>query len=197
VSRRHRRRGEIGDHGSGREALALARCAHSGQRRPTDGAPYLEHPLEVADLLRGAGFDDEVQAAAILHDVLERSEVRVERIRSDFGPRIAELVDVLTEDASLDGYRERKAAHRARVAAAGWEAATIFVADKLANARELRRALEEGRGERVDALPTPVEDRVWHYGETLLLLRRAQPGLPFLGELDRELAALRKALTQR
>jgi (p)ppGpp synthase/HD superfamily hydrolase len=188
---------DIGDHGSGRGALALARSAHSGQRRPTDGAPYLEHPLEVAALLRGAGFDDEVQAAAILHDVLERSEVRVERIRSDFGPRIAGLVGVLTEDASLTDYRERKAAHRARVAAAGWEAAAVFVADKLANARELRRALDEGRAERIDSLPTPVEGRLWHYEETLLLLRRSQPGLPLLGELDRELRALRAALDAR
>lgn len=178
-------------------ALELARAAHHDQERPTDGAPYVDHPVEVAEILRCAGFSETVRAAAILHDVVERSDLDVARIEQQFGARVAELVGAMTEGPQLSGYRERKTTHRERIAAVGREAAAIFVADKLANARELRRALERGRADLLERLPTSVDDRLWHYSETLALMRRVHPDLPLLDDLDRELAKVRAALERR
>ena len=47
---------------------------HAGQRRQLDGAPFIEHPLEVAAILHDAGAPDHVIAAGILHDTLEKTD---------------------------------------------------------------------------------------------------------------------------
>ncbi len=63
-----------------KDALETARRAHAGQiRSGSGGRPYIEHPLAVAELLAEHGYDDEVLAAALLHDVVEKSDVEVGR----------------------------------------------------------------------------------------------------------------------
>ena len=83
---------------------------------------------------------DEVLAAALLHDVVEDSELEVEDIRERIGDRVAEIVAVLTDDERIESYRKRKGEHRARVEAAGPEALAIYAADKLTNVEMLRDA---------------------------------------------------------
>src|SRR4051812_31836249 len=57
-----------------KEALATAQRAHAGQlRRGSDGRPFIDHPVAVAELLCGERQSDEVIAAALLHDVVEKS----------------------------------------------------------------------------------------------------------------------------
>ena len=58
-----------------RRAAALAADVHAGQERQVDGAPFVVHPFEVALLVHGAGYRDEVVAIALIHDVLEKGEV--------------------------------------------------------------------------------------------------------------------------
>jgi (p)ppGpp synthase/HD superfamily hydrolase len=58
-----------------RRALEFAAREHRGQRRAADRAPFILHPLEVAQLLRGRGYPDTVVAAGVLHDVIEDTEV--------------------------------------------------------------------------------------------------------------------------
>jgi (p)ppGpp synthase/HD superfamily hydrolase len=140
----------------------------------------LPHPLEVAALVRSAGADEEVGAAALLHDVLEDMDIGVRRIASEFGSRVAALVSAMTEDESIGDYADRKQEHRERACAAGPDVALIFVADKLANARAMRRGEKK-----------PDARKVAHYGATLELMRSAHPELPLLDELDAELGALR------
>jgi (p)ppGpp synthase/HD superfamily hydrolase len=53
-----------------RRALQFAAARHAGQRRETDQAPFILHPLEVAQLLRGRDYPDAVVAAGVLHDVI-------------------------------------------------------------------------------------------------------------------------------
>jgi (p)ppGpp synthase/HD superfamily hydrolase len=130
------------------EALETARRAHTGQlRRGSDGRPYIEHPLAVAELLIGHRYRDEVLAAALLHDVVEKSDMEAGEVRERFGDRVADLVEALTEDETIEDYEERKDEHRWRVAKAGPDAMAIFAADKLTNVAMLREAyalIEEG-----------------------------------------------------
>ena len=121
-----------------RRALDYATEHHAGQRRDTDGAPYVMHPVEVASLLYDAGYPDHVVAAGVLHDVLEDTDAERAEIESGFGPEVAGLVTALTEDDSIEDSRERKAALRLQVAKAGDEAAAVFAADKVSKAREMR-----------------------------------------------------------
>ncbi len=79
-----------------RRACALAERAHAGQRRAS-GEPYVQHALAVAQILAELKLDHEAIAAAILHDVVEDTRVRLEDIAAEFGPRIAALVDGVTK----------------------------------------------------------------------------------------------------
>ena len=83
-------------------AYAYARELHAGQRRDSDAAPFILHPLEVAVLLRNRGFDDEVVAAAILHDAVESAGATTAEIAERFGERVAGLVAAVSEDPSIE-----------------------------------------------------------------------------------------------
>ena len=62
-----------------RAALEFAAARHAGQRRDADLAPFILHPLEVAQLLRGRDYPDYVVAAGVLHDVIEDTDADFER----------------------------------------------------------------------------------------------------------------------
>lgn len=178
-----------------RKALETANLAHAGQvRNGSGGMAYVEHPRAVAELLASHGFGEEVLAAALLHDVVEDSEITVEELRGPFGPEIARLVAVLSDDESIESYRERKGEHRERVATADGDALAIYAADKLTNVATLSRAYAE-EGEAVEhELRVPVELKLEVWSEDLGMLRREAPQLPFLEELGREISALRDRL---
>src|SRR5512132_3772429 len=102
-----------------RAAYEWAAQLHATQRRDVDRAPFILHPLEVGALLSSRGFDDEVVAAGLLHDVVEDTDTDLDEVRRRFGDRIAAAVAAVTEDPAIDDYRARKAALRDQVAAAG------------------------------------------------------------------------------
>ena len=178
-----------------RSALAQARSSHAGQiRNGSGGMPYVEHPIRVAGLLDEHGYRDEVLAAALLHDVVEDSETTLDELREQFGAEVAGLVGALTDDEAIDSYRERKAEHRERVAAADGEALAIYGADKLTNVTTLRDAYAaEGDAVRGE-FKVPVELKLEIWEEDLGLLREKAPELPYLDRLEEELSALRVSL---
>ncbi len=118
------------------KAFAIAEEAHRDQRRK-DGRPYIEHPIQVAQLLADIGAEPDLLVAAILHDAIEDSELTVAALHDGFGERVARLVDALTDDESIDAWTERKVELRNRVERAGADAATIYTADKIGNLREV------------------------------------------------------------
>src|SRR5436190_484924 len=67
-----------------RRACARAEQAHAGQLRDS-GVPYIEHPLQVANILADLGSDVPTIAAGLLHDVVEDTSVELETIRGEFG----------------------------------------------------------------------------------------------------------------
>lgn len=178
-----------------RAALEKARVAHQGQvRNGSGGMPYVEHPMRVAATLDEHGYRDEVLAAALLHDVIEDSDVDLGEVREEFGDEVAGLVGALTDDESIDSYRERKAEHRERVAAAEGEALAIYGADKLTNSRTLAASYSEEGDVIRDEFKVPLELKTEIWEADRDLLREKAPELPFLDELDRALSALRVSL---
>lgn len=178
-----------------RAALAQARSDHQGQiRNGSGGMPYIEHPVRVAARLDEHGYREEVLAAALLHDVVEDSETTLDELRERFGEEVAGLVGALTDDESIDSYKERKAEHRERVAAADGEALAIYAADKLTNVSTLRAAhAAEGDAVR-DEFKVPLELKLEIWEADLELLREKAPDLPFLDDLAAELSAFRASL---
>jgi len=116
------------------------------------------HARQVAGILAEAGCDERVQVAGLLHDVVEDTPRTVEDIRDQFGPAVAALVAAVTEDATIDKYRERKQALREQVVRGGPDAIDIALADKIAS---LRHAL---------TTHTPLAKRkLAHYGMTVAM----------------------------
>ena len=178
-----------------REALEKAKSAHAGQvRNGSGGTPYVEHPVRVAALLDEHGYGQEVLVAALLHDVVEDSGTTLDELREQFGGEVAGLVGAMTDDESIDDYRERKAEHRERIAAAPAEAMAIYGADKLTNSATLRAAyVEEGNAVRGE-FKVPLELKLEIWKADLALLREKAPELPFLDQLEEELSRLRASL---
>ncbi len=170
-----------------RQAARCAFAAHAGQRRDSDAAPFVLHPLEVASLLANRGFGDEVVAAGLLHDLVEDTDVTLEELRRDFGPTVAGYVDVLTEDASITEFEPRKAALRAALAAAPPQAQAIYAADKIVKARELRATLASFDG----ASRQVVLRRIAHYTASLETLEASCAPEPLIAQLRFELWALK------
>lgn len=177
----------VGDRPVTRAALEWAAGQHRGQRREVDRAPFILHPLEVAALLSGRGYDDEVVAAGLLHDVIEETSAEAAEICARFGPRVARIVAAVSEDPTVTDYDARKAALRAQVAVGDAEAHAVYAADKVVKARELRAQAARSPS----ALERPdLRRRLTHYEQSLVMLRSVAPDLALVGQLAFELWAL-------
>jgi (p)ppGpp synthase/HD superfamily hydrolase len=152
----------------------IARRARAFAAEAYGSEQDLGHPTEVATL--AGSEDEELYAAGLLHDLVEDTGVQIGDITQHFGPRVGGLVAAMTEDGSITDYGERKHEHRERAREAGRDAATLFVADKLSNARRMRRGQKE-----VD------QRKLEHYHATLETMRQAYPDLPLLDYLEQEL----------
>jgi len=177
-----------------RAARTFAMRAHARQRRESDGAPFIEHPLDVARLLRAAGCSDVVVAAGLLHDVLEDTTVTDEELAARFGAEVAVLVRAVSDDPRIGDYRERKQRLREQVRAIGGDAAVVFAADKICKVRELDAAPARGPAEGARG-PSRREQarrlRMEHYDESLAMLRRVAAHHPLVHDLADALAAAR------
>ena len=85
-------------------ALKFASARHAGQYREIDHAPFIAHPIEVGRLLHCDGQPDEVIAAGLLHDLLEKTATTSPELQRRFGARIARLVESVSDDPSIDDY---------------------------------------------------------------------------------------------
>ena len=77
-------------------AYQFADDAHHGELRKS-GEPYIIHPVRVAIILAGMQLDPETLAAALLHDVIEDTDVSTDDLEREFGPRVATLVEGVTK----------------------------------------------------------------------------------------------------
>ncbi len=120
-------------------AAAFAETAHGAQKRKYTGEPYIVHPAAVAKIVSKVVNDEEVIAAAWLHDVVEDTPVTLSEIETLFGTRVAPLVEALTDVSKpTDGNREiRKQKDLRHLVKAPAEAQTIKYADLIDNTRSI------------------------------------------------------------
>ena len=125
------------------KAIQFATKAHEGQVRKGVAVPYIFHPMEVMEIVSGMTEDEEVIAAAVLHDTLEDCKTVTEEIlEEEFGARITSFIKAESEDKSKT-WLERKSStilhlkieHRREVK-------MIALADKLSNIRSMARDYE-------------------------------------------------------
>ena len=131
------------------KAIAFAVEAHDGMRRKSNPKPYILHPMEAAVIVGSMTDDQEVMAAAVLHDVIEDTDVTADAIREAFGPRVLELVMTETEDkrphlpaASTWMIRKQEAVFFL-ASCTDVHVKMIYIGDKLSNLRSIRRELAQ------------------------------------------------------
>ena len=125
-------------------AIMFAVRAHAGTERRGKGFPYIVHPMEAMEIVTTITPDQELLAAAALHDTVEDTDMTIEDIRAEFGERIANLVaaesDVFIEGKSEEEtWHARKQAAMDRLAAAPHDAKIVAMGDKLSNMRAIAR----------------------------------------------------------
>jgi len=176
--------------GLAREAYEFARDAHEGQSRKGDGSPYINHPVQLARLLNRAGHDDEeLLAAAFLHDTVEDTDATLDEIEDAFGAGVREIVEAMSEDKDVEPWAARKVQHRDEVEEAGERPVLVYAADKLANLRDMRTLyanVGEGAAGRFNA---PIDERIGVWRGDAEMIGRVHPDLSLLAELRSELAA--------
>ena len=123
------------------KAYNFALVSHKGQLRKS-GEPYIIHPLNVAYILSGLGLDEETICAALLHDVVEDTDVERVELAKEFGESIALMVDGVTklgqiqyttvEEQQIENYRKMFLAMAKDI-----RVVLIKLADRLHNMRTL------------------------------------------------------------
>lgn len=120
-------------------AIRLAAVAHKSQNRKSSGIPYIAHPMSVCLILMKAGFYDEsILAAAILHDVVEDTELSIEDLQEHFSADVVRYVEEMTEEKETEdgekrSWPDRKRSHIEVMQQATLGARAIELADKLHN----------------------------------------------------------------
>ena len=165
-------------------AVRFARARHAGQHREIDHAPFIAHPIEVGRLLRGDGQPDEIIAAGLLHDILEKTATTSAELHRRFGPHITRLVESVSDDPSLGDYKSRKRDLRDRVAHADPGTRAVFAADKIAKVRELALLPAWQLNEPENRA------KLAHYRASLETLRQVDGHVPLIDRLDAELNQL-------
>ena len=161
------------------EAIAFAVKAHDGMRRKKSDAPYILHPLEAAVIVGTMTSDQNLIAAAALHDVVEDANVTIEEVEAKFGKRVRELVEAETEDKRADlppsdTWRIRKEESlKSLKNTDDLDVLMVWIGDKLANMRSIYRDWKvEGDAMWQRFNQKDVNEQAWYYGSIVKLTER-------------------------
>ena len=161
-------------------AIVFAVRAHAGTESRGKGFPYIVHPLEAMEIVATMTPDQELLAAAALHDTVEDTDVTIAQIQTEFGDRVAELVAMESDEPhqsrdSIENWRARKQTAIDRLARASRDAKIVALGDKLSNMRAIARDYAE-QGDNLWNLfhAKDRKDHEWHYRGLAASLRELQ-----------------------
>ena len=161
------------------EAIMFAVAAHDGMRRKKSETPYILHPMEAAVIVSTMSDDQNLIAAAALHDVVEDAGITIEEVEAKFGKRVRELVESETEDKRADlppsaTWRVRKEESLLVLKNTDDVAVLmVWIGDKLSNMRAIYRDFKvEGNAMWQRFNQKNVEEQAWYYHSIAKLTER-------------------------
>ena len=160
------------------EAIAFAVKAHDGMRRKKGNVPYILHPMEAAVIVGTMTDDQNLIAAAALHDVVEDADITIDEIEERFGKRVRELVESETEDKRADLPPADTWRIRKEESLEGLKntddigVLMVWLGDKLANMRSIYRDFKvEGNAMWQRFNQTDVSEQAWYYRSIVKLTK--------------------------
>lgn len=126
------------------KAIKFAVDAHKNQERREKGTPYVIHVLEAVAIAESLTKDQEILAAAALHDTVEDTDATFEQIEKEFGPRVRHYVDIETAlipdgKTEEETWRGRKQLAIDNIKKSDRDAQIVAMGDKLSNMRAIYR----------------------------------------------------------
>ncbi len=173
-------------------AIALATDAFRYKVRKGSGIPYITHLVQVMVFVAEHGGDEDQMIAAVLHDYLEDIESATgQEVEKRFGPRVRRFVEALSDATThpKPPWKERKLAYLEELRTEPPEVKLISAADKLHNARSIRRDLSNLGMAVFDRFSASREQTLWYY-ESVVVSLGHEWSHPLLDELNREVRAL-------
>jgi (p)ppGpp synthase/HD superfamily hydrolase len=178
-------------------ALVLAARAHHDQVRKVGGDPYITHLVHVSIILLRHGFSEDVAIAGLLHDIVEDQDVPLTDIEAEFGPAVAEMVDVLTEQKREGDvertWEVRKREALARLRQGSLAAATVKAADALHNAHSMALGLRRDGPAIWRSLSRGPAETLWYYRRVGEIVRERLGAHPLVEELEAAIVRLEQA----
>lgn len=161
------------------EAIVFAVKAHDGMRRKKSDVPYILHPLEAAVIVSTMTDNPTVIAAAVLHDVVEDTDITIDEIEDKFGKRVRELAESETENKrreipANETWRIRKEESLEVLKNTDdIEVLMVWLGDKLANIRSIYRDFkQEGNAMWENFNQKDPNEHAWYYFSILKLTER-------------------------
>lgn len=122
-------------------AITFAVKAHQGMERKGKGFPYIVHPMEAVCIVVTMTNDQELLAAAALHDVIEDTNTTADDLKKEFGERVAMLVEAESDDktggSKAETWHQRKQDTLDRLRNADRDIKIVALGDKLSNMRAI------------------------------------------------------------
>lgn len=148
------------------KAKLFAIKAHKGQIRKSDKEkPMIIHPINVANILSEYGYDDNVVAAAYLHDVIEDTKYTKEDLLKEFNEDIVSLVLGATEEDKSLSWEERKTITIDKVKYLDLRHKAVVCADKISNLEDMRIIFEVNGKRDFSAFKRGFDKQKWYYTE--------------------------------
>ncbi|MBQ7451944.1 MAG: bifunctional (p)ppGpp synthetase/guanosine-3',5'-bis(diphosphate) 3'-pyrophosphohydrolase [Prevotella sp.] len=122
-------------------AITFAVKAHQGMERKGKGFPYVVHPMEAVCIVATMTNDQELLAAAALHDVIEDTDTTADDLKKEFGEHVAMLVEAESDDktggSKAETWHQRKQDTLDRLRNADLDIKIVALGDKLSNMRAI------------------------------------------------------------
>lgn len=149
-----------------KKALNFAAQKHDGQYRKFSKVPYITHPIEVAFNIASYTKDEEIVAAAFLHDILEDCpDVTFYELKKEFGIKIATLVKEVSGDNKNKEkiWKKKKGLYLSKIRKASEEALLIVAVDKMINMNLYFELLKKNKLAAEKSFKGTPEDYLWYY----------------------------------
>ncbi len=158
-------------------AIKKASILHGGQtRRSEEDLPYVTHLFSVAALLSAYAPREDVIVAGLLHDTLEDTPYTGDALEKEFGARVREMVETVTEATyeekkdEVFNWRARKERYLRKLEKANAGALMISAADKIHNIQSLIDGHRKHGDKLWDMVKMKPKQQLWFFGEVLAIL---------------------------